>query len=296
MLKILELEIMLCKICKKEITEVNKPYILSCGNTLCGHCKDICTTSSATLNCPFDNTHSHINESPPVNFSFFDIVNDLRNHLTSRLNNDKKNKLQQSMIHQSLVLNLQSSNRLRNSSTLSNGVSYKGKYVNGKKHGDGEYTTKEFYFSGNFQNDLPVGPGKLMFLLKKRSFEGNFLGDFSKGKGTIVYENGDTYFGEWENFKKKGKGRMELINGNIYEGNFEDDQFEGKGAMYMKEDNKQIEGNWRKGKENGTFLIYSKKSRFPVKAIFTEGKLQTIVDLEFVEGEDPNKQFIIDSI
>lgn len=291
MLKILELEIMLCKICKKEITERNKPYILSCGNTLCSNCKDIFTTSSTTYNCPFDNTHSHINESPPVNFSYFDIINDLRAHLKK---NEKKNKLQQSMIHQSLVLNLQISSRLRNSSTFSNGTSYKGKYVNGKKHGSGEYTTKEYYFSGNFQNDLPVGPGKLMFF-KKGTFEGNFLGDFSKGKGTIIYENGDTYFGEWVDFKKKGKGKMQLSNGNIYEGNFEDDLFEGKGAMYMKEDSKQIEGNWRKGKENGTFLIFSKNSRYPVKAIFTDGKLQTIVDLEFTEGEEPNKQFIIDS-
>lgn len=40
-----------------------------------------------------------------------------------------------------------------------------------------------------------------MFFSEKEYYFGNFKNDKFHGKGTFVLENGDTYFGDWENNK-----------------------------------------------------------------------------------------------
>lgn len=293
MMKILELEIIMCKVCKHEISEENKSYILSCGNTLCHQCQIPLTAPGSQIKCPFDQSHCHANESPVINFSYNEIVEQVKNHLSKSSRESQIHKNVQSLIlQQSMIINLKNSLNLSKTNQNAN-TKYKGQYVNGKKQGEGEFYTNEFQFVGNFQNDLPVGPGKLIFY-GKGIYKGAFLGDYDKGKGTIMYENGDKYIGNWSNYMKTGRGKLILSNGNIYEGDFKNDIFEGEGALFIKEDQKQIEGNWTNGKENGIFLLYSKKSKYPIKAKYNDGILDTILELECIEGYSKDKQFLIE--
>lgn len=269
-MKFLEYEIIMCKACKHKISEENKPYILSCGNTVCHQCQTLLTAPGSQIKCPFDKSHSHANETPVVNFSYNEIVEQVKKHfLKSQTHKNFTTLIQEQSI--SLI--------------------YKAGYIDGKKQGEGELTTKEFRFVGNYKNGLPFGPGELVFF-GKGTFKGFFLGDYDKGKGTIIYTDGDKYIGSWSNYKKTGKGKLIMSNRNIYEGYFKNDMFEGEGTLFIKEEQKQIEGNWRFGKENGVFLLYSKKSKYPIKAKYNNGVLNTILELEYIEGYSKDKQFL----
>lgn len=288
-MKIIEYEIIMCKVCKHELSEENKPYILSCGNTLCHKCQTLLTAPGSEVKCPFDLSHSHANETPVINYSYNEIVEHVKNRLLKSAVESPANKNFQTITHeQLLIIGLKTSQFGQIPST-----NYKGGYVNGKKHGEGEFWTKEFHFTGNFQNGVPFGPGELNFY-GKGTFKGAFLGDYDKGKGTIIYANGDKYIGNWSNYMKTGKGKLIMSNRNIYDGYFKNDMFDGEGVLFIKEDQKQIEGNWANGKENGIFLLYSKKSKYPIKAKYINGVLNTIIELEYIEGYVKDKQFLIE--
>jgi len=57
---------------------------------------------------------------------------------------------------------------------------------------------------------------------------------FADGKVEIRYENGDRYFGDYEDGKITGKGSMYYADGRIYEGQFLEGHYHGYGrARYL---------------------------------------------------------------
>ena len=52
----------------------------------------------------------------------------------------------------------------------------------------------------------------------KIDYVGELVNDKPHGKGTITYENGDSYEGEWKEGKKHGKGTLTTSAGGKYEG------------------------------------------------------------------------------
>ena len=82
-------------------------------------------------------------------------------------------------------------------------------------------------------------------------------GQYHKGKGKILYEDGSSYEGEWENFKRQNYGILTLSNLDRYEGDFKDDLYEGKGKLFLSDRNICYEGFWRDGKKFGEFNIYN---------------------------------------
>lgn len=270
MYKILELELLLCKKCNKEYSEENKPCILSCGKTICSECSVKLTKTSISdgvilEKCFFDQGHSHAGENSPVNFSFLDIVTGLKVNLEKR--KKPKEDIFISHLHNSTIP----------SNFKSSSLGYNGSLEDGKKHGQGKLITSIYIYEGNFQNDLPIGPGKLIHKTKG-VFEGTFTGEYGNGRGIILYSNGDTYSGEWKNMNKKGKGTLRLHNGNKYEGNFANDLYDGYGEFINIEENKTIKGHWKEGKENGDFMIYTNKESKPVKALYKAGVLVKVYD------------------
>lgn len=256
MLEILKKEILWCHVCSEEFSDENKPFIASCGNTFCSKCFP---EFKKGIPCFYGHDHNHLGEKERINYSFLSIIEDLK----------KIKDNNQSISKENLQL---PNNNLEEKFT--------GNYVNGQKHGIGEYTAKDIIFNGNFQNDKPKGPGKLIYH-NKGIFEGQFEGSFDKGKGTIIYPNGDVYTGEWKDFKKIGNGILEMSNGNRYKGDFKDDKFNGIGELYSNEEHKTTKGTWKNGVEEGTVYIFTKKSLFPLRAKFSKGKLVTIEDLQY---------------
>ena len=57
------------------------------------------------------------------------------------------------------------------------------------------------------------------------SYEGDWVNGKRDGKGKMIYANGDAYEGDWVN----GKGKMIYANGDSYEGDWLNDKRDGKG-------------------------------------------------------------------
>lgn len=162
-------------------------------------------------------------------------------------------------------------------------TTYKGEFLNGKKHGYGELTSidspsfykgdffndeihgkGEFFFggleqySGDFEDGIIDGNGKYVF--KDGSYyEGGFLKGKLTGTGTFVFVNngeptGEKYVGEVLNSNMHGKGVYNHSSGNIYDGDFLENKFNGKGKLtYDKGNLTQIEyiGEFDENKVNG---------------------------------------------
>ena len=60
----------------------------------------------------------------------------------------------------------------------------------------------------------------------------------------MMYKNGDTYEGEWEDDYINGHGKYSWSTGDFYIGKFVKDLREGKGLLTMADGN-IIEGEWK---------------------------------------------------
>ena len=70
------------------------------------------------------------------------------------------------------------------------------------------------------------------------------------GRGTITWENGGRYDGEWCDGKANGHGVMEYANGDRYEGKWKDGCRFGQGTHHFK-DGGVYEGQWRNAAPDG---------------------------------------------
>lgn len=71
------------------------------------------------------------------------------------------------------------------------------------------------------------------------------------GKGTYVWQNQDTYSGEWNQNKREGFGTFTSADtGDIYEGNWENDHRNGIGIKRFSDGGK-YEGEWKNDKFHG---------------------------------------------
>ena len=86
---------------------------------------------------------------------------------------------------------------------LENGSRYVGEWKDGKKHGQGTYTSGK----GKGEGDKYVG---------------EFKGGFKNGHGKYIWSDGDEYVGEFKDDKPDGQGTYTWSNGDKYVGEFKD--------------------------------------------------------------------------
>ena len=113
------------------------------------------------------------------------------------------------------------------------GEMFEGQWKANKRHGEGFMSTPLGYrytgewkdddldgkgyetlpcksaFDCNFVDGVPEGTGVLLYVPHINNayrYEGEFKLGHRHGKGTIFYENGDTYVGTWDNGRRHGKG------------------------------------------------------------------------------------------
>lgn len=87
------------------------------------------------------------------------------------------------------------------------------------------------------------------------------------GQGTAVFgNNGDTYTGEYQNFKRHGKGEYKFSNGAVYTGDYIEGIKSGKG-IFTAPDGGKYEGDWQQDKRwgMGTYT-YPNGDRYEGKA------------------------------
>ena len=110
--------------------------------------------------------------------------------------------------------------------TWENGSSYVGEWKDGKKHGQGTYTSGK----GEGEGDKYVG---------------EFKGGFKNGHGEYIWSNGDEYVGEYMDGLKNGHGTYTFLNGDNFEGEWkEGEQDEGTHTWSNKY---KYEGSWKSG-------------------------------------------------
>jgi hypothetical protein len=104
--------------------------------------------------------------------------------------------------------------------------------------------------------------------------------------GQLVYKNGGTYTGYFENGVKNAQvdSVMKESNGGVYVGNFKDDKMDGYGAL-MSGDGKTIfRGEMKDGKPNGRGLLMAKDG-FVYEGQFVDAKMQGRGIMTTAEGE-----------
>lgn len=70
------------------------------------------------------------------------------------------------------------------------------------------------------------------------------------GQGTMYYDNGDKYIGEWENGQRHGEGEMTLENGDTYTGAWKNGEKHGTGT-YIWHSGERYEGEYKNDLRDG---------------------------------------------
>lgn len=119
--------------------------------------------------------------------------------------------------------------------------------------------------------------------LYKGEINDNFLPD---GKGILFLENGDIYYGEFNNGIKEGKGKYIYKDLDIYIGDWEEDKKEGHGFFINVKNKWMFEGDFHEDNPIDDGIFYD----------FTEIDLQEILEDNLKEtinideiGKDPDK-------
>ena len=109
--------------------------------------------------------------------------------------------------------------------------------------------------------------------IKRVKYIGQVLNGVPEGKGTIYWNEGSRYEGDWKNNKKEGKGILYWSSGNRYEGEFKNGAYDGKGIMYYT-DGDRYEGEWKKDNKEGKGIYYfNNGNRY-------EGDLKMVKEME----------------
>lgn len=89
----------------------------------------------------------------------------------------------------------------------SNGNTYEGDFVNGKREGQAVFTFKNGQiYTGRFSNDRINGKGKMSFP-NGGVYEGNWVDGRIEGQGIYTAKDGGYHSGEWKNNKSNGYGK-----------------------------------------------------------------------------------------
>ena len=83
-------------------------------------------------------------------------------------------------------------------------------------------------------------------------YDGEFKGKLFHGKGTLQFPSGGKYVGWFWNGQKSGKGTQTWSDGSKYTGDYKNDTMNGKGEfIYASGDRGKYIGEWNNGKRNG---------------------------------------------
>jgi hypothetical protein len=83
------------------------------------------------------------------------------------------------------------------------------------------------------------------------------------GKGTVEYDNGDIYTGEFVDGRRNGHGTLKYSNGDIYEGEWKDGNTSICIGKFTGFNGATFEGQWRDGKMDGHGkMVYANGDKF----------------------------------
>ncbi len=136
---------------------------------------------------------------------------------------------------------------------IRSGKKYWGSLHNGKYSGYGvlENTDNKSVYKGYFDYGQRQGNGTITWN-DGSSYSGDWYRDKMHGEGTYTWKSGQKYIGSWKENNMHGYGEMYYTNGDIYKGNFCEDCKNGKGTMYYN-DGSRLTGFWSNGDLDTSF-------------------------------------------
>ncbi|CAD8144260.1 unnamed protein product [Paramecium pentaurelia] len=146
----------------------------------------------------------------------------------------------------------QNSNKLNGSGTLKfneNNSFFKGKYFNGKYHGEGQLSINKVSLTGNWINGQPDLKSEWQIDGPNYKYKGSINEEFKKdGFGTLIFDGSCFYKGDFVNDKYQGQGHFKTKELE-YKGGFYNNKFHGKGLLLWQ--NSKYEGDFEMGQFNG---------------------------------------------
>jgi len=113
-------------------------------------------------------------------------------------------------------------------------------------------------YDGDWKNKAAHGYGSMKWQNGDR-YEGDWVDGVRQGKGKYVSKSsGGVYDGEYRNDKKDGSGKYVWSNGDWYEGEWKQGLRHGQGVYVWKDKNEKYDGEWKDGiKEGSGKFIYA---------------------------------------
>ena len=137
--------------------------------------------------------------------------------------------------------------------------------------------------SGNCVN----GKGKKVYD-NGNTYEGDFVNSKLEGQGTFIATNGQIYIGQFANNQYNGRGKMTFPSGENYEGDWVNSVRNGKGTFtYKNGDN--YAGEWKGDKINGYGKYYTKATNTAQEGNWKNGVFvqfsDVIIDVQILFGD-----------
>ena len=175
-------------------------------------------------------------------------------------------------------------NRSSTLNDVSDGCTYEGQTLNGKRNGQGRIQfPSDVRYEGAFCDNRIEGEGVMTFpngrVLRGRfvggklegngviysaeigvRYEGEVRAGVPSGKGLMMWGNGDGYYGQFNMGKREGVGTMFLANGSWMEGDWVDDRFHGLNTLYYS-DGSRYRGQFQQGVRSGQGVLTDAQGR-----------------------------------
>lgn len=129
---------------------------------------------------------------------------------------------------------------------------YSGEWDSKGANGQGEYHYADgSWKKGTFVDSTLYGFGSYYDAKSKRTDTGEYENGNRIGKGKIEWEDGDWYYGEWNNKGINGKGEYHFSNGNWEKGTFLNGKLHGFGTFYSAKAKRTDTGEFKNGERTG---------------------------------------------
>ena len=133
---------------------------------------------------------------------------------------------------------------------FSNGETYEGQFMDGKRHGFGRQIWPDgSIYEGFWDEDRCNGKGRLINA-EGHVYFGDWIDDKAEGKGTFKHTDGTKYEGEWKDDVQNGYGKETWNDGSVYEGMYLDSLKHGHG-VFLWADGSKYEGQFERNDISG---------------------------------------------
>ncbi|CAD7937340.1 unnamed protein product [Amoebophrya sp. A25] len=138
--------------------------------------------------------------------------------------------------------------------TFKDGLSkYEGQFYNNKREGEGVYWVADASrpnkmrkeYIGVWKGDKRHGTGTAYYAHKEH-YTGQWCLDMRHGQGQMSFRDGAIYIGDWHEDVRTGYGVLTKANGDVFEGYWVKDSREGAGSFFYKSTGKVFVGEWAK--------------------------------------------------